>query len=211
MPPLPPICRLHPGIVRPFGRMCCVTVLLVLCLPAIAGCSRRPTVPWGTAVGHATVDGQPITEGVVVFDNRELAVSRMAEIQPDGTFKQASMDFPGLPVGQYKVAFLPTKISKGDWVPIQQSKPQKPSPTIPERYFKVETSGLTAEVKEGQNCAVRFRTDALKQVGSSNTEASNRRWPAWDQGTDVPRSVLRGTTIQLPPVARSRRPGNALP
>ncbi|HWC88674.1 MAG TPA: carboxypeptidase-like regulatory domain-containing protein, partial [Pirellulales bacterium] len=131
-------------------------VLAVLCTLAATGCSRKHIPPWGTAAGTASIAGQPIAEGTVVFENPELGVARMAELAPDGSFVQKSVDFPGLPVGKYRVAVLPTRISKGDWVPVARSKPKAGAATIREKYHSVSTSGLTAEVKEGQNPPLTF-------------------------------------------------------
>jgi hypothetical protein len=133
----------------PLLRASCV--ITVVCSLALTGCSRKSIGPWGTAEGTASVAGQPIAEGIVVFDNPELGVARMAELQSDGRFVQKSVDFPGLPVGKYRVAVLPTRMSKGDWVPVAMSKPQAGGGAFPARYHSVATSGLTAEVKEGKN------------------------------------------------------------
>jgi hypothetical protein len=132
----------------------CLLVALS-CLPT-SGCAKKRVVPWGTVEGTATLDGQPVNQGTIVFDNAELGVSRMAELQSDGHFVQSSVDFAGLPVGKYRVALLPTGISKGDWVPVQKSSPQKVVTVIPARYQDLATSGLTADVKEGKNQPFNF-------------------------------------------------------
>ncbi len=129
--------------------------LAIACLWA-TGCSRKPTVPWGTVEGKVSVAGQPVNQGTVIFDNRELGVSRMAELQNDGSFVQKSVDFPGLPVGKYRVAITPLGISKGDWVPVTKSKPTAVVTSIPKRYHSIVDSDLTAEVKEGKNAAFVF-------------------------------------------------------
>jgi hypothetical protein len=121
-----------------------------------AGCSRKPTVPWGSAEGTVSVAGQPVNQGTVIFENTELGVSRMAELQADGSFVQKSVDFPGLPAGKYRVAVTPLGISKGDWVPVAKGKPGLVVTPIPERYHSVDKSDLTAEVKEGKNAAFVF-------------------------------------------------------
>jgi hypothetical protein len=128
-----------------------VVVLCSLAACSFAGCSRKPTVPWGTAEGKVTVDGQPVNQGSVIFENRELGVSRMAELQPDGSFVQKSIDFPGLPAGKYRVAVSPLGISKGDWQPVTKAAPGVVVTPIPEQYRSVDKSDLTAEVKEGKN------------------------------------------------------------
>jgi hypothetical protein len=131
-------------------------LLLVVAACSLAGCSRKPKVPWGTAEGKVTVAGEPVNQGTVIFDNRELGVSRMAELQTDGSFVQRSVDFPGLPVGKYRVAISPLGISKGDWAPVTKAVPGMVATPIPEQYRTVEKSDLTAEVKEGKNAPFVF-------------------------------------------------------
>jgi hypothetical protein len=122
---------------------------------AACGCGRKPEVPWGTAEGKVLLDGVPVTQGTIIFDNASRGVARLADIQADGSFVQRSIDFPGLPVGHYRVAINPLGISKGDFVPAVPSKTPQRSP-IPERYHRPDTSGLTAEVSAGENGPFKF-------------------------------------------------------
>jgi hypothetical protein len=115
------------------------------------GCHRTQQIPWGSVRGKVVLADKPVSAGTVVFDNRELGVSRLAELRPDGTFVEQSVGFPGLPVGEYRVAVTPLPISKGDFVPVAPRKAAAGEPPIPARYRDVETSPLTATVKEGQN------------------------------------------------------------
>lgn len=131
-------------------RLCLFSLLAVGCLSP-AGCSRKPAVPWGTAEGKVTLAGQPVSQGTVIFENKELGVSRMAELQADGSFVERSIDFLGLPVGTYRVAVTPLGISKGDWAPVAKSKPSSAATAIPAKYHSVDKSELTADVKEGKN------------------------------------------------------------
>ena len=127
-----------------------------LALLPLSGCYRKPTVPWGTVAGRVTVEGQPVNQGTVIFENREVGVSRMAELSSDGTFVQKSVDFAGLPVGKYHVAVSPLGISRGDWKPAAQGKPENLVTQIPKRYRTIADSDLTAEVKEGKNAPFEF-------------------------------------------------------
>jgi hypothetical protein len=115
------------------------------------GCHRKQQIAWGSVRGKVLLADKPVSAGTVVFDNRELGVSRLAELRPDGSFVEQSLDFPGLPVGEYRVAVTPLPISKGDFVPVAPRKPAAGEPPIPARYRDVETSPLMATVKEGRN------------------------------------------------------------
>ena len=128
-----------------------------LWLSLLSGCSKKQTVRWGSVRGKVTMvaagatAGKPVAAGTVVFDNHELGVSRMAELNPDGTFVERSVDFAGLPVGEYRVAVTPLPISKGDFVPVAPRKNVPGSHPIPAVYRDVETSPLKATVNEGTN------------------------------------------------------------
>ncbi len=88
----------------------------------------------------------------MVFVNQDLAVNRMSAIEPDGAYIERSAEFAGLPVGKsYHIAITSQQISPGDFVPASVPKNEKLPATIPEKYRSAETSGLTAEVKEGTN------------------------------------------------------------
>ncbi len=136
-------------------RFCLYALLAAGCLSPV-GCSRKPAVPWGTAEGKVTIAGQPVSQGTVIFENRELGISRMAELQADGSFVERSIDFLGLPVGTYRVAVTPLGISKGDWAPVAKGKPSSAATAIPTKYHSVDKSDLSAEVKEGKNAPFVF-------------------------------------------------------
>ncbi len=132
---------------RPQACLLAVGIGCVLFL----GCHRKQQIAWGAVRGKVLLAGKPVSAGTVVFDNREVGVSRLAELRRDGTFVEQSIDFPGLPTGEYRVAVTPLPISKGDFVPVAPRKPAAGELPIPARYRDVESSPLTATVKEGQN------------------------------------------------------------
>ncbi len=128
--------------------------LAVGMLIAVIGCSRGPQFPWGTASGKVLLDGQPVVGGCVVFENRELGVSRLAALDSEGHFTETSIGYAGLPAGKYRVAVTSQLISKGDFVPVARPDPDKrqmAATAIPEKYHGAETSDLIAIVKEGRN------------------------------------------------------------
>jgi hypothetical protein len=126
-------------------------LLLAAGLLCETGCSSKEVAHWGTAAGKVQIHGQPLTEGTIIYANTALGVSRMAPIQHDGSYEERSIGFAGLPVGKYGVAITTIPISKGDFVPVAKPSPQSLVSKVPKKYHVVATSGLTAEVKEGQN------------------------------------------------------------
>jgi hypothetical protein len=128
-------------------------VLTMSCL-FLCGCAKKHEARWGIANGKVLCGSEPLTMGSVVFKNKELGVARGAELLPDGTFVMRSADYPGLPVGKYLVAIVPNRIHSGEWVPAMPSDRrtvQHDISSVPSRFRTAETSGLTAEVNEGQN------------------------------------------------------------
>jgi hypothetical protein len=95
--------------------------------------------------GKVLVDGQPLTEGMV----RTLPKSgRGAKgmIQPDGTFALGTLSQDdGATVGTHKVGIV---AYEGGIPPGPEATPGKR--LIPKRYFDPDSSGLTIDVKAGE-------------------------------------------------------------
>ena len=104
-------------------------VLLVL----TAGCGRSG---YGQVEGNVTFKGKPLAGAVVFFvHQRGPAAGAVGE---DGSYRLLTKrPGDGAMVGPCKVAIV-------------SPYPLKPLP-IPQKYCDAETSGLTVEVKEGQN------------------------------------------------------------
>jgi hypothetical protein len=116
-------------------------VALVLLLGAVGCgpklCSVRGKVTYG--------DGQPVTEGMVVFERKgeEKPVTARGEIQADGSYRLSThKPDDGAPPGTYRVLVAP----KSD--PNAVDRAAKPPPFDP-RYADFKTSGLEFEVKAG--------------------------------------------------------------
>ena len=104
--------------------------------------------------------GKPVSAGTVVFDNREVGVSPLAELRRDGTFVEQSIDFPGLPTGEYRVAVTPLPISKGDFVPVApQAGSRRATDSCPLPRRRIQ-SAPRRRWKEGQRSSVRVRTQS---------------------------------------------------
>lgn len=132
---------------RYFGAL---AMLLLLC-----GCGK-PEV--GTVAGSVTLDGQPLSNGTIVFEDATRGVSVNAALAVDGTFTARTYDKQGLPPGSYQVAIRPGSVGSGEAPLVGEVDPNStPSAsTIPERYRSVKTSELTADVKLGDNSPFDF-------------------------------------------------------
>jgi hypothetical protein len=120
---------------------------LVISSMLVVGCGGSDANV-GRVDGIVRLDGKPVPNGKVLF---QPAAGRGSTgvIQPDGTFNFGS---EGAVLGQHKVAivaFEPGKVTGQS-----PGGPRAPLKAIvPERYLAAGTSGLTFEVKPGDNHA----------------------------------------------------------
>jgi hypothetical protein len=147
-----------PTIRLPVGlaRVAVIATTAILC-----GCSNSGPAK-GTATGTVTLNGRPVTQGSVVFQNAEAGVSQMVPLGADGSFEMRSYEGPGIPVGSYKVIITPRTMSQGEQPLAEAPTPDQPPPQseIPAKYQDAATTPLTAEVRKGINPSFDF---ALQQ------------------------------------------------
>ena len=125
-----------------------LALLLAAIVLGVTGCDRGP--PISEVSGKVTFQGQPVSEGVINFAS-ESGFGAQARLAADGSYSLRSHHGKGIPLGSYKVSIAPPPF---DPVPADLSKPpaERPQyPDIPARYRSFDTSGLTAEVREGGN------------------------------------------------------------
>lgn len=110
--------------------------LLLLGTLAVFGCnSEEPTFE---VKGVVTYQPQPVTEGLVQFNDETTGRGAEVALQADGTYQAA------LPAGTYKVLISPPYIvDNSSGIPDPKFKPVK---NIPARYRSTASSGLVAEV-----------------------------------------------------------------
>jgi hypothetical protein len=120
-----------------------VRAILVAFLAFAGGCGSSGP-PIVSVSGKVTLDGMPLTEGVISFISKSGHVSS-APIASDGTFQLVSQYGKGIPLDGYSVSILPrqeldpTKISMaGNTV--------KTNSRLPMKYQNPAISGLTANV-----------------------------------------------------------------
>jgi hypothetical protein len=114
----------------------------VVAFVAMSGCGED-AAPVSTITGSVTLDGKPVTVGVVQFINEELGVGANAYLDDDGRYH---IDTPFL-TGRYGAAILPPPPPD----PIMGGPPPKGPFILPEKFASFETSGLSADLVEGRN------------------------------------------------------------
>lgn len=102
--------------------------------------------PSGTISGKVTLNGQPLSTGVVVFSNAAAGIAADAELNASGEYR---LDTP-IPAGPYDVAVQPPPPPPPDQLEQAAARPKSP---IPEKYLTPETSGLKATIQAGKNTA----------------------------------------------------------
>jgi len=138
-------------------RTCALLLLLVL----MFGCgSNEPQR--GTVRGRVTLGGQAVAVATVSFVNKGVGVSQTATTDDDGKYEFVSYRDSGLPAAMYKVTVSKGRFMKpGEEIPqinvgkkVAQPAPvvaPKEASTIPNKYAKLESSGLSADVQPGAN------------------------------------------------------------
>lgn len=119
--------------------------LPIVLLACCAGCGKSGP-PIAAVSGTVTLDGAPLTEGVVGFVSASGYVSS-AHLGPDGHFRQTSQYGPGIPLGEYRVTVLPSNPDLNE-MSMMSKQPLRPS-KIPTKYQYPDRSGLSATVDNG--------------------------------------------------------------
>ncbi len=138
-------------------------VLLGLCLTGCGG----PREILGKVSGKVTFQGEPVSEGLVIFSNTDKGVYMTAKLGPDGSYAVKMAEGSGLPLGTYQVSITPPLVE----VPLgPMLTPPKPRafPNIPPKYRRNETSGLTLTVEQGDNT---FDVDMEKRASAANSRS----------------------------------------
>jgi hypothetical protein len=104
--------------------------------------------------GKITYNGKPVTVGTVTFYPEVMGPAGYGAINPDGTYTLSTYEKDdGAVVGKHKVAIT----SKEEQTNFEANAPPTDGKwLIPAKYFLEATSGLTAEVKAGEENEINF-------------------------------------------------------
>jgi hypothetical protein len=133
--------------VRPICQLAGV-VLGLVSMMLLSGCSSGgfPTAP---VRGTITYQGKPLTTGTILFRPEGDLPSATGEIKPDGSYVLTTYtDDDGAVLGKHDILITAIE-DQTDKLP--EARNPAPGLIIPVRYTNFATSGLSREVKEGQN------------------------------------------------------------
>ncbi|MEQ8637246.1 carboxypeptidase-like regulatory domain-containing protein [Gimesia maris] len=137
---------------KPFTLSFISTLFALGALILLAGCqnSTNDFGPTGALSGKVTYQGEPVKEGLVQFNNPEKGFGGQAVINEDGTYTITN-DSGGLVLGTYQVSVVPPTIEKSFGPDTPPSEVLKEMPNIPQKYHYPKSSGLSVEIKDGEN------------------------------------------------------------
>ena len=139
-----------------------LAVLAVTAAVSLPGCGSEKR-DRATVTGRVTYKGEPLRFGTVIFEP-EAGQFATGLIQPDGAFQMETRgEGQGAPVGKCKVRFVCFANQDPEAKPAgpENGFPEGESlgmgrSLIPEKYLSVATSGITVEVKPGDNEPLEF-------------------------------------------------------
>jgi len=122
--------------------------ILIAGLCTAAGCSGGGR-PVGRVSGIVTYGGKPVPTGTVVFMPTESGPPAYGNIDPDGRYTLSTYS-PGDGAVLGKHAVMITALEQ--LTPAEAANPNRmPKMLIPAKYNDTKTSGLTADVRAGEN------------------------------------------------------------
>lgn len=129
----------------------CLFCLLILQFVIFTGCGNSDQLPTGAVSGIVKYQGKPLERGSVSFIPDGPGKAAAGEIQPDGTYTLTTYsEGDGATIGSHKVMIISEKDTSN--IPAESAEANVDLSLIPEKYgMSPKTSGLSAEVKEGDN------------------------------------------------------------
>ncbi|MBN9118689.1 MAG: hypothetical protein J0I06_05955 [Planctomycetes bacterium] len=133
-------------------RACALVVLSAL----VAGCSDRPKL--AKVKGTVTLDGKPLPFGTVTFEAKGLLPATGKIVNGEITEVTTYDPGDGAPVGGHRIAVTanaepgPAVVANpGETAKAPKGDYMSGKSLIPSAYNNPDTSGLSAEVKSGEN------------------------------------------------------------
>ena len=152
-------------------RMYCVTPLAVFIGGVLlVGCAAEDQA---TVVGKVTMDGRPLDRGVVTFVNAlgKSSAGISGQIHGDGTYDVQIGQSGEVVAGEYAVAV----VARTPSITTQEGAPPTPGELlVPDRYTRIETSGLRYHVRPGKNIIDIALAGAVETPPESSGEDDSR-------------------------------------
>jgi hypothetical protein len=143
------------AVVRRARGLARLTALLLLASSAGAlGCGRKA----GTVSGKVIYQNESVTSGEVVFLSQDGKAGARAPVQPDGSYKATNVPVGTVKVGLHnpvpmyyqQVQNWPKGVPESAEMQEAAKRAARYKPTPP-KYQDLNQSGLTTEVKPGEN------------------------------------------------------------
>jgi hypothetical protein len=138
---LPGLSALHPCFIH--GSCPCIVAALSLALVSIlsAGCGSGDTLARYRVTGKVTYRGQPVEQGEITFEDPAAGQVNSSPLGSGGSYALE------LPAGEFRVSVAPPLIeTKGTGDSPPDKVPDPAVKNIPKKYWRQESSGLTAQV-----------------------------------------------------------------
>ena len=122
---------------------------LALLLLVALGCSHSDNPKTYPVDGKVSFKGQPITSGMVLLTPTDSGHAATGNLEKDGSFRLTTFQKnDGAVPGKYQVA-IQVFPSEGAGLPGAEFAGK--TPPVPQKYGSAGTSGLTTEIKAGEN------------------------------------------------------------
>ncbi|QDU53160.1 hypothetical protein [Gimesia panareensis] len=133
-----------------FSNSLAACSMLVLTF-ALSGCDQQTDQsPTALVKGVISFQGKPLERGEIVFFPEGGARIAHGKIQPDGSYQLTTYEEgDGALLGNHQITVVSERDMEGV-LPEDPEASMEPS-LIPTKYSLQKTSGLTAQVKEGDN------------------------------------------------------------
>jgi len=114
---------------------------------AASGCMRKSGPETAPVFGKVTFKGKPLPNGTVMFVPGE-GPAAYGEIGSDGNYRLSTNNADGAVLGTHKVSIT----ALGDiGTALPEQRNPLPQSLLPRKYLNHDESGLTVEVKRGDN------------------------------------------------------------
>ena len=117
-----------------------ITFVSAVLFATLLGCGpgQPPLYP---VHGKVTLEGTPLTEGIVTFEDAAAGIAESAEISSDGSYQTELLN------GTYKVSLMPVFVEQKAEDGTMEEVLKNPE-NFPSKYQKPDTSGLSISVSE---------------------------------------------------------------
>jgi len=131
-------------------RRAAVGLHLQIVLAFIAvGCSHSDNPKTYPVDGKVSYRGQPVTSGMIMLTPTESGHAATGSLDKDGSFRLTTFEKnDGAVPGMYQVAI---QVFPAEGAGLPGAEFGGKTPPVPQKYASAASSGLTAEIKVGEN------------------------------------------------------------